>query len=54
METTCRHLPSYMAVFLVGVVACLCQSYVGHVPRFETVISPVGNVPIDELTINPL
>ncbi len=46
MQETYRYLPSYFAVFLVGVVACFYQSYFGHIPRFENVISPIGNVPI--------
>ncbi len=46
METTYRYLPYFFALFLVGVVACFYQSYFGHIPRFENVISPIGNVPI--------
>ncbi len=46
METTYRYLPYFFALFLVGVVACFYQSYFGHFPRFENVISPIGNVPI--------
>jgi hypothetical protein len=46
MEKTFRFLPYYFALFLVGVVACFFQSYFGHIPRFENIISPIGNVPI--------
>ncbi|TAE23675.1 MAG: hypothetical protein EAZ91_21760 [Cytophagales bacterium] len=46
MGKTYRYYPYYFALFLVGIVACFFQSYFGHIPRFENVISPIGNVPI--------
>jgi hypothetical protein len=46
MEKTFRYSPYFFALFVVGVVACFFQSYFGHIPRFENVISPIGNVPI--------
>lgn len=47
MEKTFRRLPYFFVLFFIGIVVCFYQSYFGHFPYFEGVISPIGNVPIE-------
>ncbi|MFN8353944.1 MAG: hypothetical protein U0Y10_05855 [Spirosomataceae bacterium] len=46
MEKTYRFLPYFFAAFTVLVIYCFSQSYFSHIPDFQNVISPIGNVPI--------
>ena len=46
MEKSYRYLPYFFAAFTVLVIYCFNQSYFSHIPDFENVISPIGNVPI--------
>lgn len=51
MEKTHSFLPYFFTAFFALVVYCFYQSYFGHFPDFENVISPIGNVPITITTI---
>jgi hypothetical protein len=51
MEKSYRFLPYFFATFLVVVIYCFYQSYFGHIPDFQNVVSPIGNVPITITTI---
>ena len=46
MEKSYHFLPYFFAAFTVLVIYCFNQSYFSHIPDFENVISPIGNVPI--------
>lgn len=46
MEKSYRYLPYFFAFFTVLVIYCFSQSYFSHIPNFQNVISPIGNVPI--------
>lgn len=46
MEKSYRFLPYFFAAFFAIVIYCFWQSYFNHVPDFQNVISPIGNVPI--------
>jgi glucan phosphoethanolaminetransferase (alkaline phosphatase superfamily) len=46
MEKSYRYLPYFFIAFFVLVIYCFYQSYFGHFPDFQGVISPIGNVPI--------
>lgn len=51
MEKSYRFLPYFFAAFFVLVIYCFYQSYFGHIPDFQNVISPIGNVPISITSI---
>jgi hypothetical protein len=51
MEKTYRYLPYFFTAFAVLVIYCFWQSYFGHFPDFQKVISPIGNVPISITSI---
>lgn len=51
MEKTYAYLPYFFTAFLALVIFCFWQSYFGHFPDFQNVISPIGNVPIAITTI---
>ncbi len=51
MEKTFRFLPYFFTTFFALVIYCFWQSYFGHFPDFQNVISPIGNVPIAITTI---
>ena len=46
MEKSYRFLPYFFAAFFTVLIYCFWQSYFGHIPDFQNVISPIGNVPI--------
>ena len=46
MEKSYKYLPYFFAVFTILFIYCFNQSYFSHIPDFENVISPIGNVPI--------
>jgi hypothetical protein len=51
MEKSYRYLPHFFTVFFVLVIYCFWQSYFGHFPDFQKVISPISNVPISITSI---
>lgn len=46
MEKSYKYLPYFFAAFTVLFIYCFNQSYFNHIPDFQNVISPIGNVPI--------
>jgi hypothetical protein len=46
MEKTYKYFPYFFIAVAVLIIYCFNQSYFSHIPNFENVISPIGNVPI--------
>lgn len=41
-----QSIPYFFAIFFAIVIYSFYQSYFGHIPDFQNIISPIGNVPI--------